>query len=153
MKLNFKSEKNYQWKGVLKSTIFKLFCKVNSVQEACAKCFAVHILEFEILQTSSNWIPCTVAKCWRKVWIIALLSVAIAAFRNASNWSQRRSSGVRIMCFSFPLNSQKRNWHTKKLSNFAKLQFLNNKFTVTVKSQLEAHSRFYRLLMKEKLLN
>ena len=26
--------------------------KVNSVQEACAKCFAVHILEFEILQTT-----------------------------------------------------------------------------------------------------
>ena len=25
-------------------------CKVNSVEEACAKCFAVHILEFEILQ-------------------------------------------------------------------------------------------------------
>jgi hypothetical protein len=25
-------------------------CKVNSVQEACAKCFTVHILEFEILQ-------------------------------------------------------------------------------------------------------
>ena len=24
--------------------------KVNSVQEACAKCFAVHILKFEILQ-------------------------------------------------------------------------------------------------------
>ena len=27
-----------------------LFHKVNSVQEACAKCFAVHILRFEILQ-------------------------------------------------------------------------------------------------------
>ena len=27
------------------------FCvKVNSVQEACAKCFVVHILKFEILQ-------------------------------------------------------------------------------------------------------
>ena len=25
-------------------------CKVNSVQEACAKCFAVHILRFEIFQ-------------------------------------------------------------------------------------------------------
>ena len=25
--------------------------KVNSVQEACAKCFAVHLLKFEILQT------------------------------------------------------------------------------------------------------
>ena len=35
----------------------KLHCrsfqgKVNSVQEACAKCFAVHILNFEILQTT-----------------------------------------------------------------------------------------------------
>ena len=27
------------------------FCKVNSVQEACAKCFVVHISKFEILQT------------------------------------------------------------------------------------------------------
>ena len=27
-----------------------LLVKVNSVQEACAKCFAVHILIFEILQ-------------------------------------------------------------------------------------------------------
>ena len=26
--------------------------KVNSVQEACAKCSAVHILKFEILQTA-----------------------------------------------------------------------------------------------------
>ena len=26
------------------------YSKVNSVQEACAKCFAVHILKFEILQ-------------------------------------------------------------------------------------------------------
>ena len=28
--------------------------KVNSVQEAFAKCFAVHILKFEILQTAEN---------------------------------------------------------------------------------------------------
>ena len=27
-----------------------IMCKVNSVQEACAKCFAVHILKFEILK-------------------------------------------------------------------------------------------------------
>ena len=26
--------------------------KVNSVQEPCAKCFAVHILEYEILETT-----------------------------------------------------------------------------------------------------
>ena len=25
-------------------------CKVNSVQEACTKCFAVHLLKFEIMQ-------------------------------------------------------------------------------------------------------
>ena len=29
-----------------------LTVKVNSVQEACAKCFAIHILKFEILQTT-----------------------------------------------------------------------------------------------------
>ena len=29
-----------------------LTVKVNSVQEACAKCFAIHILKFEILQTA-----------------------------------------------------------------------------------------------------
>ena len=28
--------------------------KVNSVQDACAKCFAVHILKFEILQNKIN---------------------------------------------------------------------------------------------------
>ena len=27
-----------------------LFCKVNAVEEACAKCFVVHILKFEIVQ-------------------------------------------------------------------------------------------------------
>ena len=27
-----------------------IHCKVNSVQEACAKCFEVHLLKFEILQ-------------------------------------------------------------------------------------------------------
>ena len=27
-------------------------CKVSSVQEPCAKCFAVHISKFEILQTT-----------------------------------------------------------------------------------------------------
>ena len=29
-----------------------IFYKVNSVQEACAKCSSVHILQFEILQTT-----------------------------------------------------------------------------------------------------
>ena len=28
--------------------------KVNSVQEACAKCFSVHLLKFEILQTKKR---------------------------------------------------------------------------------------------------
>ena len=32
--------------------LLKLMSKVNSVQEACAKCFAVHISKFEILQTT-----------------------------------------------------------------------------------------------------
>ena len=35
-------------RGIRQSRIIK----VNSVQEACAKCFAVHILKFEILQTA-----------------------------------------------------------------------------------------------------
>ena len=30
--------------------ILILVCKVSSIQEACAKCFAVHILKFKILQ-------------------------------------------------------------------------------------------------------
>jgi hypothetical protein len=33
-----------------KKSVF--FSKVNSVQEACAKCFAAHISKFEILQTT-----------------------------------------------------------------------------------------------------
>ena len=40
--LNFKVEKKVE----------PVVCKGNSVQEACAKCFAVHILKFEILQTT-----------------------------------------------------------------------------------------------------
>ena len=32
------------------SFVFLVYVKVNSVQEACNKCFAVHILKFEILQ-------------------------------------------------------------------------------------------------------
>ena len=30
------------------------FSKVNSVQEMCPKCFGVHILKFEIKQTTKN---------------------------------------------------------------------------------------------------
>ena len=36
-------------------SIFQLFHdkdKVSSVQEACSKCFVVHLLKFEILQTT-----------------------------------------------------------------------------------------------------
>ena len=32
--------------------VHETFVKVNSVPEACAKCFVVHILKFEILQTT-----------------------------------------------------------------------------------------------------
>ena len=40
--------------GDLSKQIFMkfLFLKVNSVQEACAKCFAAQILKFEILQNT-----------------------------------------------------------------------------------------------------
>ena len=31
---------------------FSKISKVNSVQEACTECFSVHILKFEILQTT-----------------------------------------------------------------------------------------------------
>ena len=31
---------------------FAAFCKAKSVQEACTKCFVVHLLEFKILQTT-----------------------------------------------------------------------------------------------------
>ena len=37
---------------ILKSWWTMIYFKVNSVQEACAKCFAVHILKFEILHTT-----------------------------------------------------------------------------------------------------
>ena len=39
-----------RWNHSQQQLISKL--KVNSVQEACAKCFVVHILKFEILQTT-----------------------------------------------------------------------------------------------------
>ena len=39
---------------------FTFYFKVNSIQEACAKCFAVQILEFEILQIT-----------WKKdIWLL-----------------------------------------------------------------------------------
>ena len=31
-----------------------ILVKVNSVQEACEKCFAVHVLKFEILQITQK---------------------------------------------------------------------------------------------------
>ena len=38
------------------TSLVYLFVKVNSVQKACAKCFVVHILRFEILQiTWKKW--------------------------------------------------------------------------------------------------
>ena len=42
-----KLAKNSFW---ISCWIWLIICKVNSVQEACAKCFLVHILKFEILQ-------------------------------------------------------------------------------------------------------
>ena len=43
---------NY-WGAIEKATVSeRVSDKVNSVQEACAKCFAVHTLKFEILQTT-----------------------------------------------------------------------------------------------------
>ena len=46
---------------IFRNTVSFCFCvqlssstKVNSVQEAFAKCFAVHILKFEILKTTKN---------------------------------------------------------------------------------------------------
>ena len=38
--------------GLLDQVMGHATTKVNSVQEPCAKCFAVHILKFEILQTT-----------------------------------------------------------------------------------------------------
>ena len=38
----------------LTGTLPVLLGKVNSVHEACAKCFAVHLLKFEILQTTGK---------------------------------------------------------------------------------------------------
>ena len=39
----------YFFKDLVVVEIRNKFLKVNSVQEACTKCFAVHILKFEIL--------------------------------------------------------------------------------------------------------
>ena len=43
----------WTWNGIKKILDPAMFSfKVNSVQEACAKCFGVHLLKFEILQTT-----------------------------------------------------------------------------------------------------
>ena len=49
--INQLNNNNFQ-KYIHTEVYILLICKVNSVQEACAKCFAVHILKFEILQTT-----------------------------------------------------------------------------------------------------
>ena len=41
---------DYVKKWFLKLANFTGYSKVNSVQEACTKCFAVHTLKFEILK-------------------------------------------------------------------------------------------------------
>ena len=48
--LNLK--KNPYWVDRKKDPILLVKFKVNSVQEACAKCFVVHILKFDNLQTT-----------------------------------------------------------------------------------------------------
>ena len=48
--MNYKGHRNL---GVNKMLLV-LLSKVNSVQEAFAKCFAVHILKFEILETTQK---------------------------------------------------------------------------------------------------
>ena len=47
---NIISDLKYVNRGIIKDNFSGTYGKVNSVQEACAKCFAVHILKFEILQ-------------------------------------------------------------------------------------------------------
>ena len=58
--------KNRIWK----STSFRL--KVKSVQEPCAKCFAVHILKFEILQNSWKKPKKTPSKWFMKNWKLSV---------------------------------------------------------------------------------
>ena len=44
------------WATFMKTNFYYDTHKINSVQEACAKCFVVHILKFEILQiTWKKW--------------------------------------------------------------------------------------------------
>ena len=60
-------------------SIIKNFCKVSSVQEAYAKCFAVHLLKFEVLQTT-----------WKnKVRNIKMLNLLV------KNWK------LRVWCYLF----------------------------------------------------
>ena len=40
------------WDETKADVLCKLLGKVNSVQEACAKCFVVHLIKFKILQTT-----------------------------------------------------------------------------------------------------
>ena len=54
------NDSNFEVKGfsykhviiiIFSKNSFQILLYVNSVQEACTKCFAVHMLKFEILQT------------------------------------------------------------------------------------------------------
>ena len=52
--LNFSFKLRLKNCGMLLNKSYLVFINFNSVQEAYAKCFAVHILEFEIFQISWN---------------------------------------------------------------------------------------------------
>ena len=47
---NIISDLKYVNRDIIKDNFSGTNGKVNSVQEACTKCFAVHMLKFEILQ-------------------------------------------------------------------------------------------------------
>ena len=77
--------------------------KVNSVQEACAKCFAVHILKFEILQIT-----------WKR-WIKEHKTLSFQFFIN-------RSSILMFFCFVFHVVCMISNFNMWTAKHFAKVE-------------------------------
>ena len=58
----------------------KILDKVNSVLEACSQCFAVHILEFEILQTTWKNKTKSICDSERGACILELLVIKLVLY-------------------------------------------------------------------------
>ena len=115
-------------------------CKVNSVQEACAKCFAVHMLKFEILQTTwktknirmldllmKNWELCSLFQFFHVVWKIS----------NFDMWTTKHLAQASRTEFTLP--SLTIHWRINKSIYFLELSQNSSKSCLWVERAIKKH--------------